>query len=182
MDREPERKGLITRLMSRTQSDNVSVPDAFTKAGWRDKTALILATWFGIGLMPWAPGTFGTVAAIPLVLLGCLGIGWSIAALVVLTLTAVWAAQRTQELLGRPDPSQVVIDEVAGFLVTLVFLPLSWRSVVMGFILFRFFDVVKPWPVCRAERLKGGVGIVLDDLLAGVYAHLLLRGILWLGT
>lgn len=182
MDRGPECGGLITRLMSLTQSDNVSVPDAFHKTGWNGKIALILGTWFGAGLMPRASGTFGTLAAIPLVLIGCLGSGWSIAALAVLIPIAIWAAHRTQQLLGRPDPSQVVIDEVAGFLVTLLLLPLSWQSVAMGFILFRFFDVIKPWPVRWAEGLKGGVGIVLDDLLAGVYAHLLLRGILWLSA
>jgi len=168
--------------MSLTQSDNVSVPDAFQKTGWNGKIALILGTWFGAGMMPRASGTFGSLAAIPLVLVGCLGVGWSITALAVLIPVAIWAAHRTQELLGRPDPSQVVIDEVAGFLVTLLLLPLSWQSVVTGFILFRFFDVIKPWPVRWAEGLKGGVGIVLDDLLAGVYAHLLLRVILWLSA
>jgi len=182
VDRGSERGGLKTRLMSRAQSDNVSVPDAFRKTGWRGRTALILATWFGTGLMPRASGTFGTAAAIPLVLIGCLGTGWSSAALAVIVASAAWAAHRTCEILGRPDPSEVVIDEVAGFFVTLFMLPLSWRSVVLGFILFRFFDIVKPWPIRRTERLKGGLGIVVDDLLAGVYAHLLLRVILSLGA
>jgi len=72
----------------------------------------------------------------------------------------------------------VVIDEVAGFLVTMLLLPISFVNMGLGFILFRFFDIVKPWPVRQAERLKGGFGIVVDDLLAGVYAHLCLRGIL----
>lgn len=166
--------------MSRVQSDNLSVPDVFRQTGFNGKAALILATWFGTGLMPRASGTFGTLAAIPLVLIGCLGVGWSAAALVVVTLTALWASHRTQELLGREDPSEVVIDEAAGFCVTLFLLPLTWQSVALGFILFRFFDVVKPWPVRQAERLRGGLGIVMDDLLAGVYAHLFLRSILWI--
>jgi phosphatidylglycerophosphatase A len=93
--------------------------------------------------------------------------------------TAFWASHRTQELLGREDPSEVVIDEAAGFYVTLFLLPITWQSVALGFLLFRFFDIVKPWPVRQAERLKGGLGIVMDDLLAGVYAHLLVRGIVW---
>ncbi len=179
MDRGPQQGGLRTRLMSRTQSDNLSVPDAFRQTGFNGKAALILATWFGSGLMPRASGTFGTLAAIPLILIGRLGTGWSAVALVVVMLTALWASQRTQELLGREDPSEVVIDEAAGFFVTMFLVPLTWQSVALGFILFRFFDVVKPWPARQAERLKGGLGIVMDDLLAGVYAHLFLRGILW---
>jgi len=103
-------------------------------------------------------------------------------ALVVVTVVAIWASDRTQELLGRTDPSEVVIDEVAGFLVTMLLLPTSWVNMGLGFVLFRFFDIAKPWPVRQAERLKGGFGIVVDDLLAGVYAHLCLRGILLLVT
>jgi phosphatidylglycerophosphatase A len=96
----------------------------------------------------------------------------------VVIVAAIWASDRTQKLLGRTDPSEVVIDEVAGFLVTMLLLPVSLVSVGLGFIFFRFFDIVKPWPVRQSERLKGGFGIVVDDLLAGVYAHLCLRGIL----
>jgi phosphatidylglycerophosphatase A len=179
VDRGPEQGGLTTRLMSHTQSDKLRVSDAFRRTGFSGRAALILATWFGTGLMPRASGTFGTLAAIPLVLIGCLGVGWSAAALIVVTLTAFWASHRTQELLGREDPSEVVIDEAAGFSVTMFLLPLTWQFVALGFFVFRFFDIVKPWPVRQAERLKGGLGIVMDDLLAGVYAHLLLR-IVWL--
>ncbi len=176
MDRRSEYGGLTTHLMSCAPSDNVPVADAFRRAGYKGKAALILATWFGTGLMPRASGTFGTLAAIPLVLIGCLGVGWSVAALVGITVIAIWSSHRTQELLGKEDPSEVVIDEVAGFLVTLFLLPPSWMNIALGFFLFRFFDVLKPWPVRQAERLNGGFGIVTDDLLAGVYAHLFLRG------
>lgn len=179
MDRGPQQRGLRTRLMSRAQSGNLSVPDVFRNTGFNGKAALILATWFGSGLMPMASGTFGTLAAVPLLLFGCLGTGWSVVALGLITVTAFWASHRTQELLGREDPSEVVIDEAAGFYVTLFLLPITWQSVALGFLLFRFFDIVKPWPVRQAERLKGGLGIVMDDLLAGVYAHLLVRGIVW---
>jgi phosphatidylglycerophosphatase A len=165
--------------MLRDQSDNLSVQDVFRQTGFTGKTALILATWFGSGFIPVASGTFGTLAAIPFVLLlSCLGGWYGAIALVVITAVAVWTSHRTQDLLGKPDPSEVVIDEVAGFSVTMFLLPLSWTSVGLGFILFRFFDIVKPWPVRQAEGLKGGLGIVADDLLAGVYAHLILRGIL----
>jgi len=169
--------------MSQDQSDNLSVWNAFKRTGFYGKIALILATWFGIGLVPLVPGTFGTLAAVPLILLlNYLGEWYGVFALVVVTVVAIWASDRTQELLGRTDPSEVVIDEVAGFLATMLLFPPSLVNVGLGFILFRFFDIVKPWPVRQTERLKGGFGIVVDDLLAGVYAHLVLRGILLLAT
>jgi phosphatidylglycerophosphatase A len=168
--------------MSRPPSDNLTVSSAFRQAGFGGRAALILATWFGAGLMPRASGTFGTLAAIPLIWVGWLGAGWSVAALVALIVIAVWSSHRTGELLRKKDPSEVVIDEAAGLLVTMFLLPITWQSVALGFILFRFFDIVKPWPVRQSERLKGGVGIVVDDLLAGLYAHLVLRGVLWLAA
>ena len=179
MDRGPQQGCLRTCLMLRVPSANLSVPDVFRQSGFHGKAALILATWFGTGLMPRASGTFGTLAAVPLVLIGCLGTEASAIALGVVTLTAFWASHRTQELLRREDPSEVVIDEAAGFFVTLFLLPPTWQSVAVGFFLFRFFDIVKPWPARQAEHLKGGLGIVMDDLLAGVYSHLVLRGLLW---
>jgi len=169
-------------LKSPAQSDNVTVSEAFRQTRLEGKLALILATWFGSGLFPVASGTFGTLTAIPLILLGSLGTRWSMALLIAITAVALWASHRTQELLGRRDPSEVVIDEAAGFFVTLFLLPLSWPSIGLGFLLFRFFDVVKPWPIRQVEKLNGGWGIVMDDLIAGVFAHLVLRGILWLAT
>ena len=167
--------------MSKDQSDNLSVLDTFRQTGFYGKIALILATWFGVGLAPVASGTFGTLAAVPLVLLlNYFGEWLGVFALVVVIVVAIWASDRTWKLLGRTDPSEVVIDEVAGFLLTTFLLPISLVNVGLGFILFRFFDIVKPWPVRQSERLKGGFGIVVDDLLAGVYAHLCLRGILLL--
>ena len=169
--------------MSKDQSDNLSVLDTFRQTGFYGKIALVLATWFGIGLAPVVSGTFGTLAAVPLVLLlNYFGKWYGVLVLLVITIVAFCAADRTRELLGRKDPSEVVIDEVAGFLVTMLLLPISLVNVGLGFILFRFFDIVKPWPVRQVERLKGGFGIVVDDLLAGVYAHLCLRGILLLVT
>ena len=88
---------------------------------------------------------------------------------------AIWTAGRSQDLLGRNDPSEVVIDEVAGFLVTMFLLPSTWLTLGLGFVLFRVFDVLKPYPVRQAESLRGGLGIVTDDLLAGLYAHLGVR-------
>ena len=169
--------------MSKDQSDNLALIDAFGRTGFSGKIALILATWFGVGLAPVVSGTFGTLAAVPLaLLLGYFGVWYGVFALAVVIVVAIWASDRTRELLGRTDPSEVVIDEVAGFLVTMLLLPISLVNVGLGFILFRFFDILKPWPVRQSERLKGGFGIVVDDLLAGVYAHLCVRGILLLVT
>lgn len=169
--------------MSKDQSDNLALIDVFGRTGFSGKTALFLATWFGVGLVPMVSGTFGTLAAVPLVLLlGHFGEWYAVFALAAVIVVAIWASGRARELLDRTDPSEVVIDEVAGFLVTMLLLPASLINVGLGFILFRIFDILKPWPVRQSERLEGGFGIVADDLLAGVYAHLCLRGILLLVT
>ena len=132
--------------------------------------AWVLATWFGCGRVPKAPGTMGTAGAIPLYLLAARGGQLGVAATAVATtLVGVWAASVVASEVGKKDPQIVVIDEVAGFLVTM--LPVrvvSWQAVLAGFLLFRLFDVVKPWPVRRLEYLPGGWGIVLDDVGAGV--------------
>jgi phosphatidylglycerophosphatase A len=142
---------------------------------------MIASSWFGVGLMPVAPGTFATLAGLPLVFLN--GHNRPIpAALFVLCFLAfaVWTSGVTQNILGRPDPSQVVIDEVGGTLVAFFLIPVSWLTLSLGFVLFRIFDVVKPFPVSRMETLKGGKGIVLDDILAGIYANISLRIILFI--
>jgi phosphatidylglycerophosphatase A len=154
---------------------------AFKEADFAGKTALILASWFGSGLAPVAPGTFGTLAGVPLVLLmGCLGSIQALLFLLGFIALAVWSAEATRKMLARSDPSLVVIDEVAGFLLTLFLTPLSLVHVCIGFLLFRVFDIFKPFPIRNLERLKGGLGIVADDLLAGVYANLSLRFLLFL--
>lgn len=146
-----------------------------------NKTALILSTWFGTGLIPFAPGTMGTLGAIPLVPAFALAgpIPYLLMTIGFIAL-AVWAAGKSSKLLNEKDPSRVVIDEVAGFLVTLLFLPLTPFNLISAFVLFRLFDILKPFPARRLERLKGGFGIVMDDLMAGVYANLCLRLILFM--
>jgi phosphatidylglycerophosphatase A len=167
--------------MSKSQSDNLSVLDIFRRSGFTKKTALALSTWFGTGLLPVAPGTFGTIATAPLILgLNILGIWYSVLALVSITAIAVWVSDVSQDLLDRKDPPEVVIDEVSGFLVTMFLLPHTWLALAMGFVLFRFFDIFKPYPVKKVEKFRGGFGIVMDDLLAGFYANLCVRMILFL--
>ena len=138
--------------------------------------AWTLATWFGCGRVPKAPGTMGTLGAIPLYLLvvRCGRPGVAIAAMLV-TVVGIWSASIVARELGTKDPQIVVIDEVAGFLITMVPVGgVSWRPVVVGFLLFRLFDVVKPWPARSLEKLAGGWGIVLDDVAAGAMAALLM--------
>ena len=157
--------------MSKTRSDSLSVPEAFRKSAFSEKVALVLATWFGCGLVPLASGTVGTLAAVPLLhVLNNLGIRSSVFTLLIAFVLAVWSSDQTQALLKKKDPSEVVIDEVAGFLFTMAFLPYTCLSFCLGFFLFRFFDVLKPFPIKHLEKLKGGFGIVMDDLMAGLYA------------
>jgi len=141
--------------------------------------AWTLATWFGCGRVPKAPGTAGTVGAIPLYLLlartGRAGVG--IAAMVA-TFVGVWAASVVARQLASKDPQVVVIDEVAGFLVTMVPVRIvSWQAVLAGFVLFRVLDSLKPWPIRLAEKLPGGWGIVLDDVVAGVFGAAVMVGL-----
>jgi len=159
--------------MSGHQSDKLTLKESIERADFINKTALILSSWFGTGLIPRMPGTAGTLAAIPMVIvMNRLGLFFGAIFLVISIVAAVWSSGVTEKLLGRDDPSEVVIDEVAGFMVTIYLLPLSWVSIPLGFIMFRFFDILKPFPIKRIERIGGGTGIVLDDLVAGVYANL----------
>ncbi len=136
-----------------------------------NRFAWVIATWFGCGRTPGAPGTAGSVGAIPLYWLAFQAgrVGVAAAALAV-TAVGVWASSVVARDLGTKDPQIVVVDEVAGVLVTMLPMAhLSWRSVVVGFLLFRLFDVTKPWPIRAFEALPGGWGIVLDDVFAGVF-------------
>ncbi len=143
------------------------------------KVAWAIATWFGCGLVPKAPGTAGTLGAVPLYLMAirCGRTGVAFTAIAV-ALVGVWAASVVARELHKKDPQLVVIDEVAGLLVTM--LPVTvptWRSVAIGFVLFRVLDVVKPWPVRRLESLPAGWGIVLDDVAAGALGALIMIGL-----
>ncbi len=144
-----------------------------------NRLAVILATWFGCGYFPWGPGTAGSLAAVAIAFVmekeGGLGSPVLLGLIVVLVGPAIWAATRTAQLVQREDPGLVVVDEVLGQWVTLLGTAAkSWQVYVIGFILFRLFDIWKPWPVRNFEKLPGGVGIVVDDLAAGVYGALIL--------
>ena len=146
--------------------------------------ALCLATWVGCGLVPGAPGTLGSFAGL-LVAYGLVeGLGmapWGLGVLTaVLFLPAVWSARIAEGHCGRPDPPQVVVDEVLGQWITLcAVVPGSWASWVAGFALFRVFDIAKPFPIRRFERFRGGYGVIADDLAAGVCAMMSLAVLVW---
>ena len=150
--------------------------ESFRKAGPLDKLALILSSCFGFGLIPVAQGTFGTLAGIPLAM--ALAHAGPMAAAYLLfffVLLSIWTSGRSARALEKDDPAEVVIDETAGLLLTLFLLPATGFNLCLGFILFRLFDILKPFPIRRLEKVEGGAGIVLDDLLAGVYGNVCLR-------
>jgi phosphatidylglycerophosphatase A len=139
-----------------------------------------LATFIGtagyVGFIPIAPGTFGSAVGL-LVYAGIRATdSWLLeaAVLAVTLLAGIWAADRLERQLGK-DPSAVVIDEVLGMLVTLAFLDVNVTGAIVGFFLFRVLDVIKPPPAARLENLHGGPGIMFDDLMAGLYGHVVMR-------
>ena len=143
-----------------------------------DRLVLTLATGFGLGWLPKAPGTFGSLLGLPLVWgLEHVPTPWHglIAAGVIAI--GVPICGRAAKLLNLADPGCVVYDEIAAFPIVFCLVPLNWWTALLGFALFRLFDVVKPWPVSRLEELPGGLGIMADDLAAGVLAGAGLWGV-----
>jgi phosphatidylglycerophosphatase A len=149
------------------------------------RIAVVLATVGPIGRLPVAPGTLGSLAALPL-LPGLAAVrdrsvvAYAVA-LVVIVAVAVWAAGRAEDALGGSDHSAIVIDEVAGMVTAGILLPGTWAAAALAFVLFRLFDVVKPYPANVIDgRVEGGIGVVGDDLVAGLYAGIAGRVILGL--
>ena len=155
-----------------TTSANPPLPPKAPRWAW------LVATFFGVGRLRPGPGTWASVATVGLwaALATSLPteLRWPVAAALagVAILTGIPAASAVARESGKEDPQSVVIDEVAGQMITLVALPLAWKTLLVSLILFRAFDIVKPPPLRRLERLPGGLGIVMDDVAAGVYARL----------
>lgn len=140
-----------------------------------------LALGFGSGLAPKAPGTFGTLAALPLVwLLAMLPFGWSAAVIVAGAVLGVYLCDVVSRDIGAEDHGAIVWDEIIGFAITLWAVPFSTENVLIAFVLFRLLDILKPWPIRWFDRnVHGGLGVMLDDIVAGVLACLLLHSV-WL--
>ena len=159
--------------------------DARSRAASEDKrpsrsnrAAVAVASLFGVGFLPVAPGTWATLIwGVPLVLvLGRLQTSAYLYATLAVVAVSCLTAGRACRALGQKDSRHVVIDELAGFLVSMFLVPLMWQMVATSFVLFRFFDIVKPWPVSWADRrVPGGLGVTLDDVLAGLYALALMH-------
>jgi phosphatidylglycerophosphatase A len=138
---------------------------------------MLIATWFGVGLSPLAPGTCGSLAALPIAwairtISGATGLAGG---LVLVFSAGIWAADAAAKASGAQDPAAVVVDEVAGQWLVLLLAPFDPLAWAFGFLLFRLFDIWKPWPVRWADRhVKGGLGIMLDDILAAGYALMIL--------
>lgn len=145
----------------------------------RQRVGLFLATCGYVGFVPIAPGTFGSAAGLVVFwamrLAGSEGIEAGLIAAVFLV--GVWSATVAEHVLGV-DPGPVVLDEVLGMLVTLAFLKVTLAGAIVAFLVFRVLDVVKPWPSAQFERLPGGLGVMADDAMAGVYGNVMMRGLI----
>ena len=136
-----------------------------------------LALGFGSGLSPKAPGTFGTIAAIPLfLLLSQLPVSQYMAVLSVMALFGIHICGYTAKAVGVDDHPAIVWDEIVGFMITMILVPVSVTTIVVGFALFRFFDIVKPWPISAVDKkIHCGFGIMLDDIIAGIMAFAVMQ-------
>ena len=141
----------------------------------------VISFGFGAGLSPVAPGTMGTLVAIPIFLL--LSTFSPVIYLVLVSImffVGCWSSSLTAKALGVHDHPSIVIDEIVGYLITMIFVPISWHWVILGFLLFRLFDIWKPWPISKVDlQVKGGLGIMLDDVLAALYSLLSLHIVIW---
>ncbi|MCK4609259.1 MAG: phosphatidylglycerophosphatase A [Gammaproteobacteria bacterium] len=137
----------------------------------------LFAFGFGSGLAPIMPGTCGAIIAIPIyLLLSQLNLPYYLLSLIIMTIFGVWICGVTAHDLNQHDPKSIVWDEVVGYLVTMTALPLSWIWISAGFIIFRLFDIWKPWPICVIDKkVQNGLGIMLDDILAAIFAGVILH-------
>ena len=160
------------RMRLRSAQDNPSFGDLLSNP------SLLIAFGFGSGLARWMPGTFGTLVGVPIAYLLC---GKSVATwlvvVAVLFAVGVVACDRACRHLKTHDHRGVVWDEIVGYVVTMAFVPCVWYLFVLGFFAFRFFDIIKPWPISLIDRkVHGGFGVMIDDVVAGLFALLVVHG------
>ena len=141
------------------------------------------ALGFGLGLAPKAPGTFGTLAAIPFIFLTMMAPLWlQLVVAIAICAIGIWFCDVASRDAGVHDHPAIVWDEVAGFYITMIGAAISWQTLLVGFILFRFFDIVKPWPITLLDKhVKGGFGIMVDDILAGIFSLICLQLVVYYG-
>lgn len=141
-----------------------------------DRIAVLVATVFGAGRFPFAPGTFASAITVAILVVVPFSRTGLVVFFVAVTIGGIWAAHHAERVLGGKDPGAIVIDEVAGMTLSVLAVPLTPAVLAVAFVLFRIFDVVKPFPAGRSQRIRGGVGVMIDDLLAGLYALLIVWG------
>jgi phosphatidylglycerophosphatase A len=149
---------------------------------FRERAVFFVATGFLVGTVPFAPGTFGSIIGLPAsFLLSRLNLLNSVICILAFILFAIGIASAAEKIIKQKDPGQIVIDEIAGLMVTLAGVPFNLKTALTGFVIFRVFDILKPFPIRALERrVGGGSGIVLDDVLAGIYGNLVLRLVIYL--
>jgi phosphatidylglycerophosphatase A len=150
---------------------------------FRERAVFFVATGFLVGTVPFAPGTFGSIIGLPVsFLLSRLNLLNSVICILAFILFAIGIASAAEKIIKQKDPGQIVIDEIAGLMVTLAGVPFNLKTALAGFVIFRVFDILKPFPIRALERrVGGGSGIVLDDVLAGIYGNLVLRLVIYVG-
>lgn len=142
---------------------------------FRKNVIILISTWWGSGFIPFAPGTFGSLAAIPIaILLRNASVILKAIVLLLIILVGVIVTKKAHHVFKDNDPKMVVIDEVAGMLVAVLFLPFEWRYIALAFFIFRILDIIKPFPIRNMEGIKGGIGIMLDDIVAGAITYILM--------
>ena len=143
------------------------------------RIGVFIATCAYVGYAPVAPGTFGSAIGLAVfyVVRHQRSTTVEVAVIVALAAVGLWSATEAEHHFGGIDPGPVVIDEVIGMLITLAFIPVNMAGAIVAFLIFRFLDVVKPWPARRLEQLPGGFGVVLDDIMAGVYGNVMMWGL-----
>lgn len=152
------------------------------------KIAEIISTWFYVGKVRWAPGTWGTLATVPFIVgFQALGSLVYLGLVFVILFLGIFLSDIYEKSKGEHDLSEIVIDEVAGFMIAMALLPMTWQAFVLGFIIFRFFDIFKPFPISWLDRkIQGGVGVMVDDVAAGVVTNVILQILYtktaWLGS
>ncbi|MBU1726323.1 MAG: phosphatidylglycerophosphatase A [Candidatus Omnitrophica bacterium] len=136
---------------------------------------LSITSCFGLGFLPFIPGTFGSLAGLFLYYLLRYNTGIHLLVTILILLLGFFLSGVSERILNKKDARCIVIDEVGGMLISFLFLPYDIKFLIIGFFLFRLFDCLKPYPVGRLERLKGGIGVMSDDIIAGIYANIVLQ-------
>lgn len=148
-----------------------------------DKLVKMLATWFYVGNIPGAPGTAASAVAVLMAIIFAQNIFLYVLILMIVTILGFRVSDRMEEILQQKDPGCIVIDEVAGIMVAFFLLPLSWPVVITAFFLFRAFDMFKIYPVNKFEQIHGGAGVMIDDLVAGLYTNIVMQiAVRWAGV